>query len=98
MAADEQARAVAMLPLLAESMLLANSRDLELIIVWANAALFPKTVESFQALIDTQGKILFEMVDALDKGKKQGNEKKKKREALPILPQRPKESEVVDLL
>ena len=98
LAADEQARAVAMLPLLAESMLLANSRDLELIIVWANAALFPKTVESFQALIDTQGKILFEMVDALDKGKKQGNEKKKKREALPILPQRPKESEVVDLL
>ena len=57
-ALDEQARDVAMLPFLTECVILANSRDVELIIVWANSALFPRPVESFQALIDTQGKIL----------------------------------------
>jgi hypothetical protein len=88
----------ALQPLVAESILMTKPRDLELIVLWANAGLFPKAVQSFEALIDTQGKILFEMMDALDKGKKQGNDKKSKRETLALLPDRPKGSETKELL
>ena len=55
---------VALLPLVAESAALANARDLELVLAWANAGLFPKTVESFEAILASQGKLVCEMIGA----------------------------------
>lgn len=88
----------ALLPLVAESVALANAHDLELVLAWANSGLFGKTMESFEALVQSQGKLLCEIIDSMDKGSKNSNDKKKKREILPALPDMPKESECKDLL
>ena len=83
---------------MAESVALANAHDLELVLAWANSGLFGKTMESFEALVQSQGKLLCEIIDSMDKGSKNSNDKKKKREILPALPDMPKESECKDLL
>jgi hypothetical protein len=84
-------------PWVAESIIVANVNDLDLTVQWASAVLFPKSVESLKAIIQSQGQIFLEMFASLGKAKKQASDKKKG-EMVNILSETPTESEIKELL